>query len=82
MCIDPASKDLPNDTTQGRQNGKSSVHSLSVYNTVVIPRSKAVLASGPGPFTSQPMSPGPQLLEYIVRDYSALIDFRLIFCDK
>ena len=56
---------LPNYTTQGRQNGTSSVHSLSVYNTVVVPCFKALLASGPGPSTSQPMSPGPQLLEYM-----------------
>ena len=62
---------LPNYTTQGRQNGERSVHSLSVYNTVVVPSSKALLASGPGPFTSQPMFPGPQLLEYMSM-YSSL----------
>ena len=62
---------LPNYTTRDRQNGESSVHSLSVYNTVVVPSSKALLASGPGPFTSQPKFPGPQLLEYMSM-YSSL----------
>lgn len=53
----------PNDTRLTKW--LKTCYSLLLYNTIVVPSSKALLASGPGPSTSQPMSPGPQLLEYM-----------------
>ena len=35
------------------------------HNTFLEPSSNAFLVNGPGPSTRQPMSPGPQLLEYM-----------------